>query len=508
MHDTAFHIGSLAMNIYADLRTDSILEVGSQAVNGSLRNNALPTTHYVGLDIEEGEGVDIIVEPNKPFPVEDGSFDLVMASSVFEHDPFFWMTFLEMCRATKDGGYIYINAPSNGVVHRYPQDNWRFYPDSGKALAQWAISQGLAVTLVESFIAKREKDIWNDFVAVFRKGRITRKLPKVFIHEHIPCTDVITWKSKDIGNPSEQTEDLVLLARASEMVRVAEEELACAERHRESLEREANELKTRLAAAEGEGHRKIVEADELRGELNLRQSELRQRQEEIEQTRGELSRAHSRIEELRGEIVELQRQLGLLSSDKLRSDELNTELEARVNAQHQLNVSILEELRDRGVELATAKADCESLEKQLAVAGGDLKGARDELRKGERRIEELVSSLRASQSASSDLEKRLAAHFHETASLSRLILEKEELVASGAGKARRVREFYDAVISQPRWWSILPHSRRSRLQTARLRRLGLFDAESYLEKNPDVAAAGEDPVHHYLHHGIDEQRPV
>src|SRR5947209_906429 len=133
MHDTAFQIGTLAMNIYADLKKASVLEVGSKAVNGSLRENVLPTTRYVGVDIEEGEGVDVVVEPGKPFPVEHNSFDLVMASSVFEHDAFFWLTFLEMCRVAKEGGYIYLNAPSNGVVHRYPQDHWRFYPDCAKA---------------------------------------------------------------------------------------------------------------------------------------------------------------------------------------------------------------------------------------------------------------------------------------------------------------------------------------------------------------------------------------
>src|SRR5690349_2306778 len=101
MHDTAFQIGALAMNIYADLSTDSVLEVGSQAVNGSLRENALPTTHYVGVDIEAGEGVDLVIEAGKPLPVDSGAFDLVIASSVFEHDPCFWLTFLEMCRATK-----------------------------------------------------------------------------------------------------------------------------------------------------------------------------------------------------------------------------------------------------------------------------------------------------------------------------------------------------------------------------------------------------------------------
>ena len=287
MHDTAFHIGSLAMNIYSDLRTDSILEVGAQAVNGSLRDHALPTTRYVGVDITAGQGVDLVIEPNKPFPVDANSFDLVIASSVFEHDPFFWVTFLEMCRATKDGGYIYINAPSNGAVHRYPQDNWRFYPDSGRALANWAVSQGMSVVLVESFIAKREKDTWNDFVAVFRKGRITRALPKVFIHEHVACTDVITWKSKDIANPSEQTEDLILLEEAKERARRAEDDVSRSLSERETLEREVVELTARLAASEDQHQKSIAEAGGRRIELTVTQSEVRQRQEEIEQTHQE-----------------------------------------------------------------------------------------------------------------------------------------------------------------------------------------------------------------------------
>src|SRR5438874_1425727 len=128
MHDTAFQLGTLAMNIYADLSRASVLEIGSQAVNGSLRESALPSTKYVGVDIEPGDGVDVVVEPggSLPFPAE--SFDLVMATSVFEHDPGFWTTFVEMCRNTREGGYIYFNAPSNGPIHRFPQDNWRFYP--------------------------------------------------------------------------------------------------------------------------------------------------------------------------------------------------------------------------------------------------------------------------------------------------------------------------------------------------------------------------------------------
>jgi SAM-dependent methyltransferase len=216
MHDTAFRIGCLAMDIYADVEAAWILELGSANVNGSLRDHATPSTRYVGIDLEAGNGVDIVVAPGEPLPVEDGTFDLVMASSVFEHDPAFWITFLEMCRKAKPGGYVYINAPSNGAVHRYPEDHWRFYPDSALALVRWAHSQGEQVALVESFIAGRESDIWNDFVAIFRKDAIGNAPAKQFVHDQVPSCNVRTWESGEVLRQQDLPEDITLLRQAKE----------------------------------------------------------------------------------------------------------------------------------------------------------------------------------------------------------------------------------------------------------------------------------------------------
>lgn len=478
MHDTAFQIGTLAMNIYADLQSAAILEIGSQSVNGSLRENALPTTKYVGLDIEQGEGVDLVVEPGKPLPVEDSSFDLVVASSVFEHDPCFWMTFLEMCRVTKDGGYIYINAPSNGVVHRYPQDNWRFYPDSGRALAQWALSQGHHATLVESFTADREGDIWNDFVAVFRKGRITKALPKVFLHEHIPSSNVITWKSKAVINPKDEPQDMALLREANERARTAEESHAETAKQRDSIAAEAAQLTARLAEVEEQGRQQraerdllqeqLAEAAKVRGELTMRESELRQRQEEIEQTRSELAQMRLERDGARA----------LLSGNEQR---LELEVTLRAELEQQL----------------------ESSEAELEKKRGEFERARSE---NDRRIDELNRSLSKAQDRCREHDERWAAHFSETAALSRMLLEHEQCALRQTEKVRKLREIFHALAGQPRWWAILPRSRQTRMEHRRLRQLGLFDAQSYLRTNPDVAQSGMDPVFHYLFHGIDEDR--
>ena len=179
MHDTALEIGKAFFDIYWHPSFGSILDVGSKDVNGSLRSIAPKNSIYVGMDQESGKGVDVI---SNRFPFKDESFDCIISSSCFEHDPMFWVTFIGCCRVLKPEGFIYINAPSNGPVHNHPVDCWRFYPDAGYALEKWAFQKGFRLSLIESFTAKSKKDVWNDYVMVFGKGRVrpTRFLKDIF----------------------------------------------------------------------------------------------------------------------------------------------------------------------------------------------------------------------------------------------------------------------------------------------------------------------------------------
>jgi hypothetical protein len=52
----------------------------------------------------------------------------------------------------------------------------------------------------------------------------------------------------------------------------------------------------------------------------------------------------------------------------------------------------------------------------------------------------------------------------------------------------------------------LPRKRRLRLERKAMRREKIFDPQAYLVLNPDVKAAGSDPLRHYLLHGIEERR--
>jgi SAM-dependent methyltransferase len=147
----------------------TVIDIGSQDVNGSLHEVTPAHFKYVGVDMVAGKGVDIVLDDPYNLPLESESADVVICSSCFEHSEMFWLLFLEIMRILKPTGLFYLNAPSNGAFHRYPVDCWRFYPDSGNALVTWARRNGFNPILLESYTSGRDKNRWNDFIAVFLK---------------------------------------------------------------------------------------------------------------------------------------------------------------------------------------------------------------------------------------------------------------------------------------------------------------------------------------------------
>jgi SAM-dependent methyltransferase len=164
--DIFFEVYSKAFDVSSNVK---VIEIGSQNVNGSLRQVCPEEFEYIGLDFQDANGVDIILDDPYSLPFEDESVDIVLSSSCFEHSEMFWLVFLEVLRVLKPGGLFYLNAPSAGDFHRFPVDCWRFYPDSGKALVTWAKRNGINAAMLESYTQRGEK--WQDFVAVFLKDK-------------------------------------------------------------------------------------------------------------------------------------------------------------------------------------------------------------------------------------------------------------------------------------------------------------------------------------------------
>ena len=172
MHDGAMQFAKQFFDLYVENdEAIKIVDVGAHDVNGSLRSVAPRNCEYVGVDFVSGKGVDVVLRDPYSLPFEDNSIDACVCSSCFEHSEFFWLLFNELLRILKPDGVLYVNAPSNGVFHRFPVDCWRFYPDSGIALESWGRRSGYAVILAESFIGPKQKEGWKDFVGIFVKDR-------------------------------------------------------------------------------------------------------------------------------------------------------------------------------------------------------------------------------------------------------------------------------------------------------------------------------------------------
>ena len=220
MHDTAMEYGAAFFNTYLKNTKDlTIVDIGSQDVNGSLRSVAPQNNKYIGVDFVEAKGVDVVITDPYSLPFEDESVDAVVSSSCFEHSEFFWLLFNEALRILKPTGLLYINVPSNGSFHRYPVDCWRFYPDSGVALQNWGKRSGYNCALLESFVGIRKTDIWNDFIAIFVKDENNSiKYMSRIQNPSIPFTNGRLYNSENIANHIRPSQDQIAHQKLIEIV--------------------------------------------------------------------------------------------------------------------------------------------------------------------------------------------------------------------------------------------------------------------------------------------------
>jgi len=117
MHQSAMFYGRRFFEVYCPVlpaEDFTIVEIGSQNVNGSLREVCPADAKYIGIDLVEGDGVDVLITDPYQLPLPDVSADMVVSSSCFEHSEFFWLVFLEAMRILKPNGVFYLNAPTNG----------------------------------------------------------------------------------------------------------------------------------------------------------------------------------------------------------------------------------------------------------------------------------------------------------------------------------------------------------------------------------------------------------
>ena len=103
-----------------------VLEVGSCNVNGTIRY-MFENCEYIGIDVGEGPCVDIVCSGHEYYQ-PDNTFDTVISSECFEHNPYWVETFRNMYRMCTVGGLVVftcatIGRPEHGTIKSNPQDS-------------------------------------------------------------------------------------------------------------------------------------------------------------------------------------------------------------------------------------------------------------------------------------------------------------------------------------------------------------------------------------------------
>ena len=212
MHQSALDSFNEFKKIYLDKISKpeiNLVEIGSLAVNSSVKNSLNKKIKYIGADICKGENVDIVLDDPYKFPFEDESIDAIISISTFEHTEFFWLTYLEILRVLKKDGLFFLNAPSNSKFHRHETDNWRFYPDSSLALENWGKKNNYNPKVLEHYTNyEKGRDIWNDYVSITLKDtKFSNLYPDRIINHKKNFTNGRIDKSDDFLNYQEVPQD-------------------------------------------------------------------------------------------------------------------------------------------------------------------------------------------------------------------------------------------------------------------------------------------------------------
>ena len=119
--------------------TEPCLEVGSRYGLTQYIRDLFPQSDYVGLDMEDGPGVDVVADLTEDFVHVDSvlagrRFNAIFCLSVLEHCKNPFLLCENITRLLNKNGVVYVSVPFSWKFHEYPSDYWRFTPEGVKVL--------------------------------------------------------------------------------------------------------------------------------------------------------------------------------------------------------------------------------------------------------------------------------------------------------------------------------------------------------------------------------------
>jgi hypothetical protein len=115
------------------------LEIGSRYGLTWEMRKLFSDSEYIGIDMEDGPGVDVVLDLAKDFTSVDRilkrkRFNTVFCLSVLEHcsNPFIMAE--NITNLLNKNGVLYVSVPFSWAFHAFPSDYWRFTPEGVRIL--------------------------------------------------------------------------------------------------------------------------------------------------------------------------------------------------------------------------------------------------------------------------------------------------------------------------------------------------------------------------------------
>ena len=203
MHIQAKEFTLFAKRILKDyFHTKKVLDVGSGDINGNNRF-LFEKCDYTGNDVIQAKNV-TIVSKTKDLPFDNETFDLIISTECFEHDPEYKESWLKIYKMLKpDGVFVFTCAstgrPEHGTRRTTPKDSYgtigklEDMSDYYKNLTEKDLNEVLdlnkSFAVWNSYYDKGHKDLF--FIGIKKGTKQHQTLPIYNKHDVINTTNNI-----------------------------------------------------------------------------------------------------------------------------------------------------------------------------------------------------------------------------------------------------------------------------------------------------------------------------
>jgi len=127
------------------LKNLKVLELGSLNINGGVRDFIEPLCdEYVGLDLQAGPGVDVVMSSHQY--VKPNYFDFVVTTETFEHNEHWKETLIVSWENLVPGGVFIATMAGEGraphsALDEKPIREWEYYANIGEWDLRWSLKK-------------------------------------------------------------------------------------------------------------------------------------------------------------------------------------------------------------------------------------------------------------------------------------------------------------------------------------------------------------------------------